>query len=90
MTMLTSIDVARAPAHAAPARRALVLAVEAMRRAGWLEPPAALDGHTFSLTVEDMGLEVRFRCADGRFAPGPFDGSATDLTCAPGARTTCA
>jgi O2-independent ubiquinone biosynthesis accessory factor UbiT len=65
-----------APMRAAP----LVVALEAMRRAGWLEPPAALDGRTFSLTVEDIGLEVRFHCTNGRFLPGPFDGRETDLT----------
>ncbi|MXH24308.1 SCP2 domain-containing protein, partial [Escherichia coli] len=33
----------------------LVAALEIARRAGWLEPPAALDGHSFLLTVEDLG-----------------------------------
>jgi len=81
MTMLTGL-ISRvhrrlpAPARAVP----FVLTLEAMRRSGWLEPPAALNGHTFSLTVEDIGLEVRFRCANGRFVPGPFNGAATDLT----------
>jgi len=65
-----------APMRAAP----LVVALEAMRRAGWLEPPAALDGRTFALTVDDIGLEVLFHCAQGRFLPGPFDGRDTDLT----------
>jgi O2-independent ubiquinone biosynthesis accessory factor UbiT len=81
MTMLTGL-MSRVHRHMPAPARALpfVLAVEAMRRSGWLEPPAALNGHTFRLTVEDIGLEVRFRCVDGRFAPGPFDGSASDLT----------
>ncbi|EKZ96258.1 hypothetical protein D769_26177 [Cupriavidus sp. HMR-1] len=81
MTMLTGLML-RVHRHMPAPARALpfVLAVEAMRRSGWLEPPAALNGHTFRLTVEDIGLEVRFRCVDGRFAPGPFDGSASDLT----------
>ena len=80
MTMLTGLmsRVHRrmpAPARALP----FVMTLEAMRRSGWLEPPAALNGHSFRLTVEDIGLEVRFRCANGRFAPGPFDGTEPDL-----------
>ncbi|WP_423193630.1 ubiquinone anaerobic biosynthesis accessory factor UbiT [Cupriavidus sp. H18C2] len=70
-----------APLRAAP----LVVALEAMRRAGWLAPPAALDGRTFSLTVDDIGLAVRFHCANGRFLPGPFDDRETDLTLHAGA-----
>lgn len=70
-----------APMRAAP----LVMALEAMRRAGWLAPPAALDGRTFSLTVDDLGLEVRFHCANGRFLPGPFQDRETDLTLRAGA-----
>lgn len=86
MTTLTSI-LTRVHRHMpAPLRAApLVVALEGMRRAGWLAPPAALDGHTFSLTVEDMGLDVRFHCADGRFLPGPFDGREADLTLLAGA-----
>lgn len=45
----------------------LVAALELARRAGWLEPPAALDGHAFLLTVEDLALDVPFRCVAGRF-----------------------
>jgi predicted lipid carrier protein YhbT len=65
-----------ARAHALP----LVAGLEAARRAGWLQPPAALDGHAFLLQVEDLGLSVRFRCAGGRFLPGPFDATAPALT----------
>jgi len=65
-----------APLRAAP----LVAALEAMRRAGWMEPPAALEGRTFSLTVDDMGLEVRFHCRGGKFRAGPFHGAESDLT----------
>ncbi len=64
-----------APLRAVP----LVAALEAMRHAGWLAPPAALDGRTFALTVDDVGLEVRFHCVNGRFLPGPFDRRETDL-----------
>ncbi len=42
-----------------------MLALEAARRAGWLQPPAALDGHAFLLVVEDLGLDLRFRCGGG-------------------------
>ncbi|AAP86004.1 Ubiquinone biosynthesis accessory factor UbiT (plasmid) [Cupriavidus necator H16] len=58
----------------------LVAALEIARRAGWLEPPAALDGHSFLLTVEDLGLDVPFRCEGGRFHTGRSDGSAPALT----------
>lgn len=58
-----------APAQAAP----FVLALEAARRAGWLQPPAALDGHAFLLVVEDLRLDLRFRCVEGVFRMGPFD-----------------
>ncbi|WP_020206260.1 SCP2 domain-containing protein [Cupriavidus sp. WS] len=65
-----------APAQSLPA----VAALELARRRGWLRPPAALDGHGFLLAVDDLGLQIRFRCVDGRFAAGPFDGSAPALT----------
>lgn len=52
----------------------LVSGLELARRAGWLEPPAALDGHCFLLTVEDLGLDVPFRCENGRFRSGAPDG----------------
>lgn len=53
----------------------LVSALELARRAGWLEPPAALDGHTFLLTVTDLGLDVPFRCENGRFRMGGGSGT---------------
>ncbi|AEI82146.1 hypothetical protein CNE_BB1p07290 (plasmid) [Cupriavidus necator N-1] len=65
-----------APQHALP----LVGALEAARRADWLTPPAALDGHGFLLCVEDLALTVHFRCADGGFYIGPFNGTAPALT----------
>jgi predicted lipid carrier protein YhbT len=58
----------------------LVAALEIARRAGWLQPPAALDGHSFLLTVEDLGLDVPFRCEGGRFHTGRPDGSTPALT----------
>jgi len=58
-----------APAQALP----FVMALESARRAGWLQPPSALDGHAFLLVVEDLGLDLRFRCAGGVFRMGPFD-----------------
>lgn len=51
----------------------LVAALELARRAGWLEPPAALDGHAFLLTVQDLELAVPFRCEGGRFRAGTTD-----------------
>ncbi|WP_454737394.1 ubiquinone anaerobic biosynthesis accessory factor UbiT [Cupriavidus necator] len=58
----------------------LVAALELARRVGWLEPPAALDGHAFLLTVQDLGLEVPFRCYGGRFHTAAADGAAPALT----------
>jgi len=61
-----------------------VMALESARRAGWLQPPAALNGHAFQMVVEDLGLDLRFRCADGAFRPGPFASSrAADAASAP-------
>ncbi len=58
----------------------LVAGLELARRAGWLQPPAALDGHGFLLVVEDLGLEVPFRCVAGGFAAGPVEGQPPALT----------
>ena len=58
----------------------LVSALELARRAGWLEPPAALDGHTFLLTVEDLGLDVPFRCEQGRFRSAGRSAGEPELT----------
>lgn len=82
-SMMSSFLIARlhrrlpAPVQAAP----FVLALESARRAGWLQPPPALDGHGFLLVVEDLGLDLRFRCVEGVFRMGPFDAeSAPALT----------
>ncbi|QYY27946.1 SCP2 sterol-binding domain-containing protein [Cupriavidus pinatubonensis] len=58
----------------------LVSALELARRARWLEPPAALDGHTFLLTVTDLKLDVPFRCEQGRFRLASADSGVPELT----------
>ncbi len=43
--------------------------LELARRLKWLEPPAELDGRSFAITVEDLGLRSRFIVRDGAFRP---------------------
>ncbi|HAP24151.1 MAG TPA: SCP2 domain-containing protein [Achromobacter sp.] len=57
-----------------------VAGLEVARRLKWLEPPAELNGRTFAITVEDLGLRSSFVVRDGAFRPlwnkGPHAGSA--------------
>lgn len=57
-----------------------VAGLELARRLKWLEPPAELNGRTFAITVEDLGLRSSFVVRDGAFRPlwnkGPQAGSA--------------
>lgn len=57
-----------------------VAGLELARRLKWLEPPAELNGRTFAITVEDLGLRSSFVVRDGAFRPlwhrGPQDGGA--------------
>ncbi|AVJ28379.1 ubiquinone anaerobic biosynthesis accessory factor UbiT [Achromobacter spanius] len=46
-----------------------VAGLELARRLKWLEPPAELNGRTFAITVEDLGLRSRFVVRDGAFRP---------------------
>jgi predicted lipid carrier protein YhbT len=46
-----------------------VAALETARLGGWLLPPAALEGQTFAITVEDLGLDFFFTCHKARFRP---------------------
>ncbi|MGE8706150.1 MAG: ubiquinone anaerobic biosynthesis accessory factor UbiT [Achromobacter sp.] len=57
-----------------------VAGLELARRLKWLEPPADLNGRTFAITVEDLGLRSSFVVRDGAFRPlwnkGPQAGAA--------------
>ena len=57
-----------------------VAGLEPARRFKWLEPPAELNGRTFAITVEDLGLRSSFVVRDGAFRPlwnkGPQAGAA--------------
>lgn len=44
-----------------------LLGLEAARRLAGLTPPAELEGHRFTMTVSDWGIQVRFCCRQGRF-----------------------
>ncbi|CAB3815755.1 ubiquinone anaerobic biosynthesis accessory factor UbiT [Achromobacter animicus] len=46
-----------------------VAGLELARRVKWLEPPAELNGRTFAITVEDLGLRSSFVVRDGAFRP---------------------
>ncbi|WP_286936904.1 ubiquinone anaerobic biosynthesis accessory factor UbiT [Achromobacter sp. UBA4530] len=46
-----------------------VAGLELARRLKWLEPPAELNGRTFAITVEDLGLRSSFVVRDGAFRP---------------------
>jgi len=46
-----------------------VAGLELARRLKWLEPPAELNGRTFAITVEDLGLRSSFVVRDGVFRP---------------------
>ncbi|CAB3835067.1 hypothetical protein LMG26684_01275 [Achromobacter mucicolens] len=46
-----------------------VAGLELARRLKWLEPPAALNGRSFAITVEDLGLRSSFVVRDGAFRP---------------------
>lgn len=56
------------------------LGLELARHLTWLTPPAALDGKTFTLTVNDLGLVFSFACRDGRFRPCLSRPAAAALT----------
>lgn len=46
-----------------------VAGLELARRLKWLEPPAELNGRSFAITVEDLGLRSSFVVRDGAFRP---------------------
>ncbi|WP_313620211.1 SCP2 sterol-binding domain-containing protein [Achromobacter sp.] len=46
-----------------------VAGLELARRLKWLEPPQELDGRSFAITVEDLGLRSSFLVKNGAFRP---------------------
>ncbi|KGD86709.1 lipid carrier protein [Achromobacter sp. RTa] len=55
-----------------------VAALELARRFKWLLPPQELDGRSFAITVEDLGLRSCFAVRDGAFRP-VWNGAPSDL-----------
>ncbi|MEC5384880.1 SCP2 sterol-binding domain-containing protein [Uliginosibacterium sp. H3] len=47
----------------------LVAALEFARHMQWLQPPPQLDGRSFGISIEDLGLRCCFSCRQGRFRP---------------------
>ncbi|WP_315130689.1 SCP2 sterol-binding domain-containing protein [Achromobacter marplatensis] len=46
-----------------------VAGLELARRLKWLSPPPELDGRSFAITIEDMGLRSAFTVRDSAFRP---------------------
>ncbi len=46
-----------------------VAGLELARRLKWLTPPPELDGRSFAITVQDLGLRSSFQVRDGAFRP---------------------
>ncbi|RBL84438.1 SCP2 domain-containing protein [Streptomyces cavourensis] len=55
-----------------------VAGLELARRLKWLAPPPELDGRSFAITVEDLGLRSSFAVRGGAFRPR-WEGSACEL-----------
>lgn len=51
--------------------------LEFARLCRWLTPPPELNGRTFAITINDLGLRSSFCCRDGRFRP--YWGAVADL-----------
>jgi predicted lipid carrier protein YhbT len=47
----------------------MVAVLEFARHMQWLVPPAQIDGRSFAITIEDLGLRCCFSCMQGRFRP---------------------
>lgn len=52
--------------------------LELARRLKWLTPPSELEGRSFAITVEDLGLRSSFVLRQGTFRP-VWSGAAADL-----------
>jgi len=46
-----------------------VAGLELARRLKWLSPPPELEGRSFAITIEDLGLRSRFWVRGGAFRP---------------------
>jgi len=46
-----------------------VAGLELARRLKWLSPPPELDGRSFAITIEDLGLRSAFTVRDSAFRP---------------------
>ena len=46
-----------------------VAGLEVARRLNWLSPPPELEGRSFAITIEDLGLCSRFTVRGGVFRP---------------------
>jgi len=55
-----------------------VAGLELSRRLNWLQPPAELDGRSFAITIEDLGLRSAFTVRGGAFRPA-WDRATCDL-----------
>ncbi|CAB5513893.1 ubiquinone anaerobic biosynthesis accessory factor UbiT [Achromobacter anxifer] len=52
--------------------------LELARRLKWLSPPSELEGRSFAITVEDLGLRSSFALRQGAFRP-LWNGAAAEL-----------
>lgn len=55
-----------------------VAGLELARRLNWLSPPAELDGRSFAITIEDLGVRSSFMVRGGVFRPR-WNGQACEL-----------
>lgn len=55
-----------------------VAGLELARRLDWLSPPVELDGRSFAITVEDLGVRSSFMVRGGAFRPR-WNGQACEL-----------
>lgn len=55
-----------------------VAGLELARRLNWLSPPAELDGRSFAITIEDLGVRSSFMVRGGVFRP-LWNGQACEL-----------
>lgn len=55
----------------------LLAMLELARRREWLLAPETLYGKSFLITIEDLGLQLRFFCDQGKFKPQMASAHAT-------------
>jgi predicted lipid carrier protein YhbT len=58
----------------------LMLMLDLARRRSWLIAPESLYGRTFQINVEDLGLQLCFRCEQGRFKAIQLQASDVSLS----------